>query len=96
MRKQWHRHGIKLVTIDYTSDNCGAVTTELRVTSRDPDDRGWRILDAHHVLLRVGERGRDDDDDDLHRRYSIAIVATDEAGNRTVQAVRIRGFGNDR
>jgi hypothetical protein len=81
-----------LVTLDYSvSDNCGAVTTELMVTSRDGDDRGWQVLDAHHVLLRAGRRGRDGDDDD-----TIAVIATDAAGNQTVQTVMIRKRDHDR
>jgi rhodanese-related sulfurtransferase len=90
-------HRVLLVTIDYTAlDNCGAVTTELSVTSHDGGDRGWQVLDAHHVLLRVGERGRDDDDDDVARRFSIAIVATDEEGNQSAQTIPTGRRSTDR
>jgi rhodanese-related sulfurtransferase len=84
-------HRTLLVTVDYAvADNCGAVTAELKVTSRDPGDRGWRVLDAHHVLFSAG--GHEwDSHDDTPRRYSMAIVATDAAGNQTVQTVTTRG-----
>jgi rhodanese-related sulfurtransferase len=89
------QHGTVLMTVDYSADdNCGAVTTRLSVTGRDADRA--QVLDEHRVLLKAGGRERDDDDGDGERRLSMAIVATDAAGNETVQSVRIAGRGNDR
>jgi rhodanese-related sulfurtransferase len=79
-----------LVTVEYSAtDNCRAVTTELTVTSHG-GDRGWLVLDAHHVLLNAPGIGLYSDED-AERRYTIAVVATDTAGNQTVQAVGLRG-----
>jgi rhodanese-related sulfurtransferase len=89
------QHGIVLIAVDYAAaDNCSAVTTRLSVSGRGAERA--QVLDSHRVLLNAGGRGRDDDDEDGDRRLSIAIVATDAAGNQTVQAVRITGRGNDR
>jgi hypothetical protein len=86
---------VHLITLDYTAvDNCSGVASELKVTRRDSGDGGWQILDAHHVLLWTG--GRDDDDDDVARRFSITVVATDDAGNQAFQPVALRGRGHDR
>ena len=89
------QHGTVLITVDYVAtDNCSAATTRLAVSGRDADRA--QVLDEHHVLLKSGGHGRDDDDEDGERRLSIAIVATDAVGNETVQSVRISGRGNDR
>ncbi len=87
-----------LVTIAYSaSDNCGLVTTALRVSSRDPGDRGWLVLDAHRLVLSTRGLGHyDDDDDEASRRYTVEIVATDAAGNESVQVVGLRNRGGDR
>ena len=86
-------HGMVLVTIDYEVSDCSAVSAMLSVTGRDADRA--RVLDEHRVLLKSGGHGRDDDEDG-ERRLSIAIVATDAAGNETVESVRISGRGKDR
>jgi len=83
-------HGMRLFTVDYTtSDNCGGVTTELSVAGRDADDRA-QVIDAHHVLLKGGLGGGHGDDDE-RRRFTLTILATDEAGNQTSRSVSIGG-----
>jgi hypothetical protein len=89
-------HHLLLVTLDYTAADCSAVSTGLQVTSRDAGDQGWQVLDAHHVLVRAGGGGHDDDEGAVPRRFSISIIATDAAGNQTVQVVATRGRGSDR
>ena len=82
------RHGLTLVTIDYTAaDNCGAVTTALSISGGSPDRA--QVVDAHHVLVKRGHG--DDDDDDEGRRLSLTIVATDEIGNQSHRRVTIGG-----
>jgi hypothetical protein len=88
------QHRVLLVTLEYTAlDNCGAVTTELTVTGGP--HRRWQILDAHRVLF-WDEGGSDGEDRAGEGRDSIAIVATDAAGNQTVRSVGVHGRRNDR
>ena len=93
------RHGMTLVTVDYTAtDNCSGVTTELSLAGRDADDRA-QVVDAHHLLLKGGrgtDGNRDGDDDGDARQLSLTILATDEAGNQSTQTVIIGGRSNDR
>jgi hypothetical protein len=90
------RHGMTLFTIDYTaSDNCSAATTELSVASRDGDERDAQVIDAHHVLLKHGGRDTGDDVDD-DARFAVSILATDEAGNRSITKIAIGARTNDR
>ena len=91
-------HQMVPVTIDYNaSDACGPITTSLTVTSDEPvlalpRDQGlagltspdWRILDAHHVLLRAERSVRGDG-----RIYTIRIQATDSAGGTAIQDVTV-------
>jgi len=79
-------HTLRDVTIDYTvTDNCGAVATSLAVTcneqgfgNQEPD---WVVVDEHHVKLRA-ERTHINKE----RVYTIAISATDSAGNASTQS----------
>ena len=87
-------HGMVLVTIDYEVSDCSAVTTRLSVTGRRADRA--QVLDEHQVLLKAGGHGRDDDDEDGDRQLSIAIVATDAAGNESVQTIAIGRRPTDR
>jgi len=78
---------LETVTIDYVAaDNCGAVSTELMVSSSDPSPSAndWQVVDEHHVRLRAEADGRRD------RVYSITVVATDTAGNRATGTVAVR------
>src|SRR4029077_19419473 len=79
------RH-MELVTVSYTAaDNCGSATAELVVSGNDMDERDSRdgrrgafeIIDANHVLLSTDRQGRGD------RVFTIAVVASDPAGNRS-------------
>jgi rhodanese-related sulfurtransferase len=75
-----NRRGMKLVTIGYdVTDNCGAVSTELGVTSNEPGEVSWHVVDAHHVLLKVGG----------DRNYWITVTATDGAGNQSVRRIKL-------
>jgi rhodanese-related sulfurtransferase len=74
------RHGMVLATVDYTAvDNCGEVTTRLVATSGSGEHSAPQVIDAHHVLLKIGES------------YSLAIVAIDAAGNESVETVTVNG-----
>ena len=86
------RH-MELVTVSYTAaDNCGSATAELVVSGNDMDERDSRdgrrgafeIIDANHVLLSTDHQGRGD------RVFTIAIVASDPAGNRSTASTTVR------
>jgi rhodanese-related sulfurtransferase len=81
-------HHLETVTIDYTvADNCGAVATELIVSSSDPSgglQADWEIVDEHHVRLRAAADGP------LGRIYWITVMATDAAGNHATGTVAVR------
>jgi rhodanese-related sulfurtransferase len=84
------RHGMTLLTIDYTAtDNCGGVTTALSI-ARGGDDRA-QVIDSHHVLVKGSHGNGKDDDDDEGRRLSLTIVATDDVGNQSERSVTIGG-----
>jgi len=81
------------VTVDYTvKDNCGKVTTNLSVSSDEPEtgvtsgDRypDWIIVDKHHVKLRAERSSKGNG-----RVYTIHITACDAAGNTAVRSVRV-------
>jgi hypothetical protein len=82
-------HQIVDVTLSYeAADDCSDVTTELTVTSDEPEtgaftgDTGpdWEIVDDHHVRLRAERAGSGDG-----RIYTIRVTASDEAGNTSWQ-----------
>jgi uncharacterized lipoprotein YddW (UPF0748 family) len=82
-------HKLRDVTIDYTvTDNCGAATASLAITSNEPATGNqapdWVIVDEHHVKLRA-ERTHINKD----RIYTIAITATDSAGNASSQSTTV-------
>jgi len=82
-------HTLRDVTIDYTvTDNCGAVTASLAVTSNEPAanyfEPDFVIVDAHHVKLRAEKSHINKD-----RIYTIAITATDGAGNTSTGSTTV-------
>jgi uncharacterized repeat protein (TIGR01451 family) len=86
-------HQMVDITVSYdVTDNCGATTTGLTVTSNEPvngDGDGntspdWEILDAHHVRLRAERSGNGNG-----RIYTITITATDSAGGSSNQTVTV-------
>jgi uncharacterized repeat protein (TIGR01451 family) len=86
-------HKMVPVTVNYSiKDNCGAVTTELTVTSNEPVDGSgdgdtspdWEIMDAHRVRLRAERSGSGNG-----RIYTITITATDSAGSSSSRAVTV-------
>jgi type IX secretion system substrate protein len=82
-------HKLRDVIINYTAtDNCGSVTSSLAVTSNEPatanHEPDWIIVDNHHIKLRA-ERSHFNKD----RIYTIAITATDSAGNASTQSTTV-------
>jgi hypothetical protein len=87
-------HKMKDVMINYTTtDNCGAPTTTLTVSSNEPItgtgdgdvSPDWQVIDNHHVRLRA-EKSRGGDG----RIYTITITATDAGGNTSTNSVTVR------
>ena len=84
------------VTVNYTAtDNCGPVTSTLRVASDEPvTGRGqglagltspdWQVIDANHVRLRA-ERSASGDG----RSYTITITSTDATGGASTAQVQV-------
>jgi hypothetical protein len=84
------------ITVNYAaSDSCGAVTTQLTVTSDEPvtapvlqqglaglTSPDWQVIDAHRVLVRAEYSLRGDG-----RQYTITIKATDTAGGVSTSQV---------
>ncbi|HEX6427239.1 MAG TPA: family 10 glycosylhydrolase, partial [Niastella sp.] len=82
-------HKLRDVIINYTAtDNCGPVTSSLAVTNNEPaagyHEPDWIIVDDHHIKLRA-ERSHFNKD----RIYTIAITATDSAGNASTQSTTV-------
>jgi len=81
------------VAVSYTlSDNCGAVTSSLSVTSNEPvnglgdgnTSPDWQVVNNHTVRLRAERAGVGDG-----RVYTITITARDTAGNVTVATTQV-------
>jgi YVTN family beta-propeller protein len=86
-------HKMVDVTVSYSSsDNCGAITCWLSVTSNEPEDGtgdgdtapDWEVIDAHHVRLRAERAGTGNG-----RIYTITITCTDSTGNSSTQTVTV-------
>jgi glycosidase len=86
-------HKMINVSVGYDlSDDCGAVTSALSVTSNEPvngDGDGdtasnWEILDAHNLRLRAERSGKG-----KGRIYTITITATDAAGNTSTRTTTV-------
>ncbi|MEO6231000.1 MAG: T9SS type A sorting domain-containing protein [Ferruginibacter sp.] len=80
-------HQMKEVEINYTlTDNCQA-TAVLSVSSNEPQDPAgdWQIIDAHHIKLRADRANNGNG-----RLYTITIIATDAAGNKTTKQVFVK------
>ncbi|MEO6722624.1 MAG: HYR domain-containing protein [Ferruginibacter sp.] len=86
-------HQMKDVEIHYElSDNCGA-TAVLSVTSNEPqsgteagDVSGdWQIINEHYIKLRAERKGNG-----TGRIYTITIIATDAAGNKSSKQVFVK------
>jgi len=86
-------HQMVDVTVNYTAtDNCGAVTTAVGVSSNEPINgpgdgdtaADWEVVNAHHVLLRAERSGQGNG-----RVYTITITATDSHGNIANQNVSV-------
>ncbi|MCS3797914.1 family 10 glycosylhydrolase [Niastella sp. OAS944] len=80
-------HKLRDVTIDYTlTDNCGGVTSSLAITSNEAagNEPDWVIVDAHHIKLRAERSNLT-----KARVYSIAITATDSAGNSSTASTQV-------
>ncbi|HKR02720.1 MAG TPA: M36 family metallopeptidase [Pyrinomonadaceae bacterium] len=87
-------HQMENVVVSYdASDNSGAVTTTLSVTSNEPingtgdGDTGpdWEVVNNHLVRLRAERAGGG-----TGRIYTITITATDASGNQTSQTVTVQ------
>src|SRR5262249_40093533 len=89
---QQDRRRMELVTVSYAAaDNCGPVTTELVVSSSAPTEgesrerrADFEVIDANHVLLAT------DREDHGDRIFTIAVVASDGAGNRSTASTVVR------
>jgi len=87
-------HKMVLITVDYTTENCGVADCELSATSSESEDNSGagdsvndiqRIPgDAHHVYLRA-ERSPSG----AGRVYTITITCTDTNGNVTTKTVEV-------
>jgi uncharacterized protein len=82
-------HKMHDIRVSYTtSDNCGTPDVSLSVTSSEPvggdgdTAPDWHVLGANLVRLRAERAGNGPG-----RTYTIAITATDSAGNQSTQPV---------
>jgi hypothetical protein len=83
-------HTMRTVNIDYTlTDNCGPVSASLAVSSNEPAanyfEPDFEVVDAHHVKLRAEKSHLTKD-----RLYTIAITATDSAGNTSTGSTTVK------
>jgi hypothetical protein len=80
------------VRVDYgTTNNCGAATCSLSVTSNEPVDGpggdsapDWEIIDEHNIRLRA-ERAANGSG----RIYTITITCTDSSGSSSSRSVTV-------
>ena len=86
-------HQMRDVEIKYElSDNCGA-NAVLSVTSNEPptgtDEQDvaidWQIINGHYIKLRAERKGNGNG-----RIYTITIMATDAAGNKSSKQVQVK------
>jgi uncharacterized repeat protein (TIGR01451 family) len=80
-------HKLVDVTVDYNvTDNCPLPpdSCTLSVTSNEPGDGDWIILDAHHVQLRAEREGNGNG-----RIYTITITCIDSGGNSSHESVEV-------
>jgi uncharacterized repeat protein (TIGR01451 family) len=80
-------HKLVDVTVDYNvTDNCPLPpdSCTLTVTSNEPGDGDWIILDEHHVQLRAEREGNGNG-----RIYTITITCTDSGGNSSSESVMV-------
>lgn len=86
-------HNMIDVNLDYSiTDNCGVMSTELKVSSNEPvngineGDKSpdWMIIDNHHIQLRAERAGNG-----KGRTYTISITATDLWGNVSVRSAEV-------
>lgn len=86
-------HRMVEVVINYTAtDNCGAPTTSLSVTSNEPVDEpgsgktspDWEVVDARRVRLRAERAGTG-----AGRVYTVTVTAADGAGNTSRRSVEV-------
>src|SRR5262249_33551742 len=86
-------HKMVDVTVNFgASDNCGASSCVLTVSSNEPaNGRGdgntspdWLVIDAHHVQLRAERSGNGNG-----RIYALKLTCIDGAGNATVRTANV-------
>ena len=83
----WPASGkMKKVAVNYTtSDNGQNVKTVMSVSSNTTDGiQDWEIVDDHLLRLKSSRLP-----DGTPRIYTIAVIATDEAGNKTTRTTTI-------
>jgi hypothetical protein len=75
------------VTVNYNvADNCALPPNSctLSVTSNEPINGDWIVLDAHHVQLRAEREGNGNG-----RIYTITIICVDGGGNSSSESVTV-------
>lgn len=93
-------HKMVDVTVSYgTTNNCGAVTCTLSVSSNEPINGtgdsdsapDWEIIDEHHIRLRAERAGNG-----TGRVYTITITCIDSSGESTSRSVTVEVPKNQR
>ena len=86
-------HKMVQIPIEYNvTDNCGSTTTELYITSNEPENGlgdgdkspDWEIIDEHNVLLRAERSGNGNG-----RVYYINVRVFDDSWNNTERQIKI-------
>jgi probable HAF family extracellular repeat protein len=70
------------VTIGYTTVSISPATCALSVSSNEPGDGEWQILDQRHVLLHAARNGNG-----AGRIYTVTIGCANAAGNATANTL---------